>query len=271
MLKCSPLQQASLLAVNLNELVALVAYIRQSLCGFDGTILLVCCTDAVSAISSVALASSVMPISPEVGLQFYEPFTFGPLMSPPSVLVLTSEQPATIIGNSEQPTTVTMLPQPVGPGASTDAVCGISNFTQTRVVGGMNAKLSKYVINTTMYAGFRHCFFSADAYPWIAILAYQFDSNEAPKYLCAGSLVSQRFILTTAHCVKDELQYARLGEHDLASDADGANPLNVPIVEKIVHSDYVANAIINDIALLRSGILVPISGMKHNNPLTILN
>lgn len=159
LLKCSPLQQASLLAVNLNELVALVAYIRQSLCGFDGTILLVCCTDAVSAISSVALASSVMPISPEVGLQFYEPFTFGPLMSPPSVLVLTSEQPATIIGNSEQPTTVTMLPQPVGPGAAVDAVCGISNFTQTRVVGGMNAKLSKYVINTTMYAGFRHCFF----------------------------------------------------------------------------------------------------------------
>lgn len=134
---CSSLQQAWQLAGDLDALVALVAYVRQSLCGHDGTGVLVCCTDGVPAASAPAL-DAVIPIAPDVGLQLYEPFTFGPLREPSAPSAFTIEQPA-----SER---VTPAPAPmVGPAAAAaDAVCGISNFTQTRVVGGRNAKLREY-------------------------------------------------------------------------------------------------------------------------------
>lgn len=102
---------------------------------------------------------------------------------------------------------------------------------------------------------------SPDAYPWIALLAYQLNTGDAPKFLCAGSLISVRYVITTAHCINEQLQFVRLGEYDLASDTDGAYPLDVPIEQRILHEGYVANLILNDIALLRLAIQVPISGM----------
>lgn len=55
-------------------------------------------------------------------------------------------------------------------------------------------------------------------------------------------------------------QIVRLGEHDLNSNADGANPIDIPIGEKIVHEQYVANLILNDIAMLVLRQQVTISG-----------
>ena len=46
-------------------------------------------------------------------------------------------------------------------------------------------------------------------------------------------------------------QLVRLGEHDLSSANDGANPMDFPIIERIVHEDYVPNLILNDIAILK--------------------
>lgn len=112
---------------------------------------------------------------------------------------------------------------------------------------------------------------SSDAYPWIALLAYQLNTGDASKFLCAGSLISQRYVITTAHCINEQLQFVRLGEYDLASDTDGAYPLDVLIEQRILHEGYVANLILNDIALLRLAVIVPISGYDHNAVLNIIS
>lgn len=53
---------------------------------------------------------------------------------------------------------------------------------------------------------------------------------------------------------------ARLGEYDLVSTNDGAHPIDMIIDKKIVHEHYIANVVLNDIALLRLQGVAPITG-----------
>lgn len=64
-------------------------------------------------------------------------------------------------------------------------VCGISNFTQTRVVGGGPARVGQY--------------------PWIAALGYKSSSSTHIQFSCAGSLITLRHVITTAHCISSNL------------------------------------------------------------------
>lgn len=56
---------------------------------------------------------------------------------------------------------------------------------------------------------------------------------------------------------------ARLGEYDLVSSNDGANPIDMIIDKKIIHENYVSNVVLNDIALLRLQGVAPITGKIH--------
>ena len=40
-------------------------------------------------------------------------------------------------------------------------------------------------------------------YPWMALLGYSKDNGV--EYRCAGSVINRLYILTSAHCVKDEI------------------------------------------------------------------
>lgn len=53
---------------------------------------------------------------------------------------------------------------------------------------------------------------------------------------------------------------ARLGEYDLVSAKDGANPIDMIIDKKIVHENYVSNIVLNDIALLKLQGTAPLTG-----------
>ncbi|KZC09758.1 Venom protease [Dufourea novaeangliae] len=111
--------------------------------------------------------------------------------------------------------------------------CGYSNASHTRVVGGIPAQLG--------------------AWPWITALGYRSNLHpETPSWLCGGSLISARHVLTAAHCaVRSDLYVVRIGDLNLRRDDDGAHPVEVEIERKIIHPGYSTSAFVNDIAVLR--------------------
>ncbi|GAB0094789.1 venom serine protease Bi-VSP-like [Sergentomyia squamirostris] len=106
--------------------------------------------------------------------------------------------------------------------------CGVFNATFTKVVGGENAPIG--------------------AWPWIALLGYRSSSQEV-SFVCSGSLITRRHVLTAAHCIKDTLSFVRLGEYDLSTNTDGIVQ-DIMIDRKIVHEGFQSKSILNDIALL---------------------
>jgi len=129
------------------------------------------------------------------------------------------------------PIATTTLPAAVNVTVAGLGECGISVRELPKVVGGREAPVS--------------------AFPWQAAIGYRDDRTGEIKYLCGGTLISRRHILTAAHCVVgDNLETVRLGEHDLASNEDSAHPEEYQVVERIMHSGYSPRSFSNDIALL---------------------
>ncbi|XP_066603122.1 venom serine protease Bi-VSP-like [Prorops nasuta] len=124
--------------------------------------------------------------------------------------------------------------------------CGYSDNEHGRVVGGVPAELG--------------------AWPWIAALGYRNTRNpQQPKWLCGGTLISSRHVITAAHCVyrRNDLYVVRLGDLDLASNNDGAQPIDILIEKKIPHPQYNPTTIVNDVAILRLQQEVPFSRNLH--------
>ncbi|CAG9565382.1 unnamed protein product [Danaus chrysippus] len=120
-------------------------------------------------------------------------------------------------------------------------VCGIQ--TNDRIVGGQQADL--------------------DEHPWMVLIKYEIPKGST--FACGGVLISSRYVLTAAHCVKGSdlpmnwrLKQVRLGEWNLATKMDcvrddcSPEPLDINIEEIIPHEDYDPDkGQQNDIALLR--------------------
>lgn len=122
-------------------------------------------------------------------------------------------------------------------------VCGLQDSAD-RIVGGTQVEL--------------------DEHPWMALLRY--DKPRGFGYYCGGVLISSRYVLTAAHCVKGQdlpynwrLSQVRLGEWNTSSTRDCTKsgcsdpPVDVAVERIIAHENYdPANENQhNDIALLR--------------------
>lgn len=122
--------------------------------------------------------------------------------------------------------------------------CGQVDPTR-RIVGGTKADMKEF--------------------PWIGLIKYKI--GRIFKFTCGSSLISNKYLLTAAHCITNlpssyEVEAVRLGEYDRRTDPDcrtvddDQEDCNAPIqdilVEKLIpHPKYNTPRYANDVGLIR--------------------
>jgi len=119
----------------------------------------------------------------------------------------------------------------------TNCKCGQAN-TVSKIVGGVATE--------------------ANEYPWQVGLI---SSQSSSRPFCGGSLISDREILTAAHCTQSPISWVTLAEHDITK-ADGE--IKAQVCSTINHPNYNGNTLENDFAILR--LCNPVSFTKMLSP-----
>ena len=104
-------------------------------------------------------------------------------------------------------------------------------------------------------------------YPWqVAILKK--DPNES-VYVCGGTLIDSIHIITAAHCVKSYTAQdlrVRLGEWDVNHDVEFYPHVERDVSAVVVHPEFYAGTLYNDLAIIRLVSAVDFSQSPHISP-----
>ncbi|XP_050420466.1 venom protease-like [Adelges cooleyi] len=272
-MQCSPL--LDLLEHKRNN-ASVVAYLRNSTCGFDGKYPKVCCPLNLSSNSFISgnihtnksspatnennndNTESVTVINDEFdqdnsnadnngtddGLRFGQPGYYSNIRRRPNRFKVTRKPAiASIRVTSERPST---LPH--------DTTCGKTSTIRDKIVGGSPPKL--------------------DDWPWMVALGFRdaYKPEIPLQWLCGGTLISNRYVVTAAHCTTGvggrQITIARVGELDLNPNVkDGASPQDIPVSKIIAHELYNGERVVNDIALLK--LESPVTFNAHVQPICL--
>lgn len=85
-------------------------------------------------------------------------------------------------------------------------------------------------------------------FPHMALIGYR--TGRPEDYLCGASLVSERFVLSAAHCsntAEGPAKFAKLG--NVVRNQENANSWTYTIIRRNPHPDYISGNAENDIAL----------------------
>ncbi|XP_066942680.1 transmembrane protease serine 9-like [Macrobrachium rosenbergii] len=138
----------------------------------------------------------------------------------------TAAPPATT--TAAPPATATAAPPPTG-----SCKCGRRNPV-TRIVGGQPTTVHEY--------------------PWqVGLTSYS-------RPYCGGSVISNQWILTAAHCVDGDSPssvYVLIGEHNYAITSETTATEKRPVSQIIVHPQYNSGTYDNDMALLKLSSPIP--------------
>ncbi|XP_076019489.1 chymotrypsin-like elastase family member 2A [Genypterus blacodes] len=109
--------------------------------------------------------------------------------------------------------------------------CGLPTYPPviTRVVGGDDVR--------------------ENSWPWQASLQYKSGYNF--YHTCGGTLVSNQWVLTAAHCISSRNTYrVYLGKHNL-KDNNEPGSMAISPAKIVVHKNWESSRICNDIALIK--------------------
>ncbi|XP_047496452.1 serine proteinase stubble-like [Penaeus chinensis] len=107
-------------------------------------------------------------------------------------------------------------------------------------------------------------------HPWQAAILRQ-DNGEV-KYVCGATLIDDRHLLTAAHCVSN-LQLTeltvRLGEWDVRAETEFFSHIELRPATLLVHPQYYAGNLVNDIAILTLEHHIDFSANPHISPVCL--